>query len=131
MTRRTRITFSSGWATTPTPGSPPTKCSTPRTRGVRTVGVVSLDVYEKWDGKRPEGGWCGDISGQGIVTIDVAEENWNGRRPKVFREENLRKYVRVGWVEDSVRENLGEFIDEVRRLKELHGEVRYVFGFDS
>ena len=28
-------------------------------------------------------------------------------------------------------ENVAYFVDECRRLKELHGDVRFVFGFDS
>jgi hypothetical protein len=30
-----------------------------------------------------------------------------------------------------MEDGLDYFVDEVRRLKELHGEVRVVFGFDS
>ena len=39
-------------------------------------------------------------------------------------------HVQVEWVTD-FKAALGYFFEEVRRLKEEHGEVRLVFGFDS
>lgn len=40
----------------------------------------------------------------------------------------------VDWLdkaEYTIKADLGYFFDEVRRLHTLHGEVRFVFGFDS
>jgi hypothetical protein len=99
-------------------------------QGVKQQGVISLETYLTWDGKCPSL-WSGAITGPGIVTIDVSAHNWAGRRPTIEPIEGVRKYVLVGWFTESVRDSLSEFIDEVRRLKDLHGEVRYVFGFDS
>ena len=43
---------------------------------------------------------------------------------------NSITHVQVEWIEN-FKEELKYFFDEVRRLKEEHGEVRLVFGFDS
>lgn len=37
----------------------------------------------------------------------------------------------LGWHDDFQDERLAYFFDEVRRLQKEHGEVRFVFGFDS
>lgn len=39
-------------------------------------------------------------------------------------------HVRVSW-ETGLKDELRYFFDEVRRLQEEHGQVRFVFGFDS
>lgn len=99
-------------------------------QGTRKVGVIALDVYKTWTGGSP-GSWCGDVSGPDIVTVDLSEETWAGLHPDVEQPEGKEVYVRISWKVDSVREACSEFISEVKRLVELHGEVRYVFGFDS
>jgi len=38
-------------------------------------------------------------------------------------------HVRIWWLADD--DGLDYFIDEIRRLKDEHGEVRMMFGFDS
>ena len=48
----------------------------------------------------------------------------------VIRLFNLITHVQVEWSEN-FKEELKYFFDEVRRLKEEHGDVRLVFGFDS
>lgn len=84
----------------------------------RHAGVVSLADYKQLKpGEKPKN-YCGDITGPKIVTS----------HPKDICE--LTTHIRVEWEEDWA-ESLKYFIDEVKRLKELHGEVRLVFGFDS
>ena len=39
-------------------------------------------------------------------------------------------HVRVCWVAD-LEQEFKYFTDEIRRLMEIHGEIRMVFGFDS
>lgn len=39
-------------------------------------------------------------------------------------------HVQISWTAN-FKEELSYFFDEVKRLKELHGDVRMVFGFDS
>lgn len=39
-------------------------------------------------------------------------------------------HVQISW-QANFKEELSYFFDEVKRLKELHGDVRMVFGFDS
>ncbi len=39
-------------------------------------------------------------------------------------------HVRVEWFSD-LNDEFKYFIDEVKRLVDEHGEVRFVFGFDS
>lgn len=99
-------------------------------QGTRKVGAIALDAYKTWTGGSP-GPWFGDISGPDIVTVDISEETWEGLHPDIEEPEGKTVYVRVSWKVDSVREACSEFIDEVKRLVGLHGEVRYVFGFDS
>lgn len=63
---------------------------------------------------------CGGISGPGIVVIDESNQskphNWT--------------HIRVYWRAD-LKEELSHFFDEVKRLTEKYGEIRFVFGFDS
>lgn len=85
-------------------------------------GVVERSVYEAWDkaGRPPE--YAGDVMGPGVVkvndnAVEMAENpNWT--------------HVRCTW-ETSLHSDLAYFFDEVARLKNEHGEVRFVFGFDS
>ena len=77
-------------------------------------GVISRRDYEEWDGVSPPSDYCGGIPGRDVVMFP--EKGWT--------------YVRVGWTA-SLATELAYFFDEVRRLREEHGEVRFVFGFDS
>ena len=82
-------------------------------------GVITIEQYNKWDGGEPEGGWCGGISGPAVVLVESESEI-----------DNKTTHIRVSWEEDT-KEYFEYFINEVKRLKDLHGEVRFVFGFDS
>jgi hypothetical protein len=81
-------------------------------------GIVTREFFDQWDGITPPDGWCGGIGGGGIVVNTAAEVK------------DDTTHVVIEWEQD-LAEEFKYFIDEVRRLKELHGEVRFVFGFDS
>lgn len=85
---------------------------------VKRVGVISREQYDAWDRISQPDNWCGDISGRD-VRID--------EHPHVNDDAT---HVRVTWMRDSLQD-LEYFINEVKRLVELHGEIRIVFGFDS
>jgi hypothetical protein len=77
-------------------------------------GVISRKDYEEWDGVSSPSDYCGGISGRDVVMFP--EKGWT--------------YIRVGW-NASLATELAYFFDEVRKLQKEHGEVRFVFGFDS
>lgn len=85
---------------------------------LRRTGVVEIADYEKWDGVSCPGKWSGGIMGPGIL---VSERNAINDRTT---------HVRIEWDQDQ-SEDLMYFINGAKRLKDLHGEVRFVFGFDS
>lgn len=100
-------------------------------QGTVKTGVIPLKSYQGWDGLQPAA-YSGDVMGKGIAVIDLSEQTAKGERPNIEEHGFLRIYVRVTWKADSVRAACAEFIEEVRRLDELHGgDVRFVFGFDS
>jgi len=90
----------------------------PQPDGVLRTGIVDRDFYDKWDGKSEPESWCGGISGSSVVVAESPSEV----TPKTT-------HVRIEWIMPGGE--LNYFIEEVRRLKALHGEVRLVFGFDS
>lgn len=85
-------------------------------------GVLYRGDYESWDRKTPPASYSGDVSGPGVIKIrdneieKQATPNWN--------------FIFCEWEAD-LADELSYFFDEVRRLHDLHGEVRFVFGFDS
>lgn len=86
--------------------------------GVTRTGIVTIEEYREWDGVSSPQGWCGGISGRDIVVSD----------PDSITEKT--SHVQISWALNAANE-LDYFVDEIRRLHELHGEVRVVFGFDS
>lgn len=82
------------------------------------TGIVSAAFFKSWDGKSAPDSWSGGISGQGVVVSSPDEVS------------NKTTHVRIEWFEDT-NDSLDYFVAEVKRLKDLHGEVRFVFGFDS
>lgn len=90
------------------------------TRPDRTwrTGVVEREWFDGWDGNMPPKNWSGDITGQ---NVRVAES------PVDVKPDST--HVRIYWKQSE--DVLSYFVDEVKRLKELYGEVRLVFGFDS
>ena len=89
---------------------------------VTKCGVISREEYESWGKVSSPREYCGGISGRGIVVIEDNEvakstaPNWT--------------HIRVYW-KASLRDELTYFFEEVKKLTELHGEIRFVFGFDS
>ena len=89
---------------------------------VTKTGILARDVYEAWDGTTTPLSYCGGISGPNVVvvndnTVDKDQcPNWT--------------HIRCYW-ESNLAEELAYFFDEIKRLVEEHGEVRFVFGFDS
>lgn len=83
------------------------------------TGIISVDEFKAWDGKTAPNSWSGGISGPGIKVADSPSEV-----------NDSTTHVRIEWFEETA-DSLSYFIDEVKRLKDEHGEVRFVFGFDS
>jgi hypothetical protein len=81
-------------------------------------GVVSRAVFKAWDGKTVPESYCGGAWGPEIKVDapDAIDENTT--------------HVAIEWVE-STSEALAYFIDEVRRLMDKYGDIRFVFGFYS
>lgn len=86
-------------------------------KGVLRTGVIPLAYYESWDKESQPEEWSGGISGRGIVVSQPSEIS------------PATTHVQVEWFAPT--NELSYFIDEIKRLKDLHGEVRMVFGFDS
>lgn len=83
------------------------------------TGIISIEQFRNWDGNSAPDSWCGGHWGIDVVLAESASEVGDNTTD-----------VRVEWFEDT-KESFAYFIDEVRRLRDLHGEVRFVFGFDS
>lgn len=80
-------------------------------------GVLSIEKYKAWDKHSVPESYCSGVSGQNIVVS----------LPDLITKKTT--HVQCEWIKAS--DELDYFIDEVKRLKEIHGEVRLVFGFDS
>lgn len=72
-------------------------------------GVITREQFQTWDGEAPSA-YCVAVIGPNVVMGET--------------------HFQVEWLTE-LKEELAYFFDEVRRLKELYGEVRFVFGFDS
>lgn len=97
---------------------------------IQRSGIIARAQYATWKkGTRPEGAWSGELFGSDIRTIDEidmpTEEGWV--RDALDTEWT---HIRVRWPEN-LGESLAYFFDEVKRLVELHGEIRFVCGFDN
>lgn len=83
---------------------------------ITAVGYLSREQYELWDKKTPPEFYYAHISGANVIEFSTGNPDWT--------------HIQVEWEED-LRDGFSDFINEIKRLKELHGEVRMVFGFDS
>lgn len=87
---------------------------------IKHFGVITREQYLDWDGKSSPSEYCGDVWGQNIIMFDSTNKDtvhdWT--------------HIRVSWEADMATD-MKYFLDEVRRLIGLHGEIRLVFGFDS
>ncbi|HET8668868.1 MAG TPA: hypothetical protein VFM10_12865 [Terriglobales bacterium] len=90
---------------------------------VLKTGIFDREDYERWDKKSPpDFGYCGGIGGPRVLLVN---DN------KVERDSTPGwTHIRCEW-QEGLREELAYFFDEVARLKAEHGNVRFVFGFDS
>jgi len=86
---------------------------------VLKTGVIELEQFNKWDGVSEPDTWCGGISGMNVHVAHSPSEVTP-----------LTTHVQVEWFKE-MHEELSYFIDEIKRLVELHGDLRVVFGFDS
>jgi hypothetical protein len=99
------------------------------TRGLpRDIELVD-DYYRKSD----EFGF-GDHSHSWLTSTEMLE--WFKTAPKVlyYGYESMYFDAKLDPSKDlyeDTREQVAYFFDEVKRLHDLHGEVRFVFGFDS
>ena len=84
------------------------------------TGVITREQYSTAERTSPKS-YCGDVCGKDIVVVEEAEV------PNTDKEWT---HVRVTWNVE-MTESLAFFFDEVQRLQDEHGEVRFVFGFDS
>jgi hypothetical protein len=89
---------------------------------VLKTGILSRSAYEAWDGKTAPDSYCGGISGPSVIVVnDNAVE---------MEAQPCWTHVRCHW-NTCLKAGLAYFFDEVARLVGEHGEVRFVFGFDS
>jgi len=80
-------------------------------------GVVDWKLYESWDGVSQPREFAGDVAEIGVIVKSHPSEV-TGKTT----------HVRVEWFVDGTRA-LDYFVAEVRRLREEHGDVRFVFGY--
>ena len=85
---------------------------------VEREGIITIKEFKAWNGTSCPESWCGGVGGPGVM-VSIPEEITEAT-----------SHVKIHWVEDT-QETLAYFVDKVKRLKEEHGEVRFVFGFDS
>ena len=85
---------------------------------IKRTGIITVEAFKAWDGKTAPTDWCGGISGLSVVVSTHGTVT------------DSTSHVQIEWMEDT-NDSLKYFVDEVRRLVELHGEIRFVFGFDS
>lgn len=87
------------------------------------TGIFGREDYDRWDKKSlPDFGYCGGICGTNIVLINDNQQEREGTPNWT--------HIRCEW-DAPLRDELSYFFDEVKRLKDEHGTVRFVFGFDS
>lgn len=86
------------------------------------TGVLDRKEYERWDHIAPPSAYSGDVWGQQVVTV-------NDNAIEMVRTPHWT-HVRCHW-EEKPADECAYFFDEVARLVGEHGEVRFVFGFDS
>ena len=89
---------------------------------VTKIGVLSREEYEKWDGVTKPSNYCGWTSGPEIVVIRDSEDEKESTPGWT--------HIQCEW-KASVHDELKYFIDEIRRLVDEYGKIRFVFGFDN
>lgn len=89
---------------------------------------VTMRQYMAWDGLSEPDSWIGDIWGPGIKT-EIMDNLLSPDNPGRLTS-RLATHVKIHWIKN-MGEEFDYFLKEVKRLQDLHGEVRFVFGFDS
>lgn len=91
--------------------------------GRHNEGVVGRDTYWQWknSGSVNPKHWAGGVAGPDVIVVDEADV-------MTLREDQYT-HVRCKWTDED--DGLSYFVDEVKRLKDIYGEVRLVIGFDS
>lgn len=87
---------------------------------VAKQGIISVNYYRTWDKVSPPESYAADVSGGSTHVVT----------PDVVGYYKSATHVRVCWIAHLDRK-FKYFTDEIRRLMEIHGEIRIVFGFDS
>lgn len=90
---------------------------------VVAAGVLERAAYEAWDKESEPESYCGGVGGAGVRVIEEPQVGKPGE-PKNWT------HVRVTW-DRGLKSDLAYFFDEVWRLAAEHGDIRFVFGFDS
>lgn len=88
---------------------------------VSQCGIVSREEYAAWDRKSQPQPYCRSIWGTNVLVAPT---------PEMFDKSDSFTHVQIEWL-SPLKEELAYFFGEVRRLVGLHGEIRFVFGFDS
>jgi len=88
-------------------------------------------AYPLWStrGRDPAGGFHERLAQNGEPLAEPRRSRVNPRQAYCFA-----VAPSLGWRGDSaalVKHGLDYFVDEIKRLKAEHGQVRMVFGFDS
>lgn len=111
------------------------------------AGIVNRDFFMQWDGVTEPDGWCGGVSGQGVVVVE-----WDGKwlpaksltgssgepgDTKMLTIENKQltadwTHIRIYW-HRSVEDSVDNFIEGIKGLKEEYpnDDLLMIFGFDS
>lgn len=91
-------------------------------------GVITHEDYINWDKVSEPCSYYGDIWGGNIKIIKPEELNL----VSTFSPE-IKVYVSIEWKvsAEQLKEEFKYFTDEIKRLVELYGEIRMVFGFDN
>lgn len=99
-------------------------------------GIISVGDFKEWDRKSRPQNYAGGVWGRGVHTISQHEAEVMFDPNIVSNDTDVAvaappvTHVQVSW-QTSLREELAYFFDEVARLVSEHGDVRFVFGFDS
>ncbi len=92
--------------------------SAPLPNTVPRSGVVERKFLQTWNGVSRPPSYCQGIAGPNVVVAQSVGEI----TPETT-------HVRVEW--PMPLDEMSYFLDEIKRLRDKHGEVRMVFGFDS
>lgn len=95
--------------------------------GMTRYGVIPYERYLEWDKVTALDSYSGGVLGPKVITLSQKDVD----QASLYLDHNL--YIQVSWqvTAQTLQEEFGYFVDEIKRLMNLHGEIRMVFGFDS